>query len=1005
MSQQSFDLGVLQDALDGFDLGNQAPRFAPELTFTGGFSPAVRLRLVQYTAGHLRISTVASTRDNPEDPGPHLSAKWTRSYRAVTLRKTNSPSDSFTVVGPNHPHVPRRDTTEPYSWQVPPEFETFWNSLVGESVTIILDDAQAAEQALIVSSGVPEVSVVGAPILPDPDFRMVFSSFASTRTNLLLLVDSYLVENEATAYLREFDLSGNSVRFKLSSTTRANPEDEGPHLTTEWENYEYALTLKSEVGTIYIAGPGHASSSFRDSDREPYWWVPGNSEAMEAWRNASVGKHVEVEFRDGVVLRYNEGTVSPASGPDNGATVVGSAFNTATVGVMTGTPLAKAVGTGFNPATVQAQTGTPLVRVVPTIIYNEATISAASGFPEVRISAPQPFFTGPAVSPQSGLQHEVLVYGYPFEAGFVISDPGHADMSVVPAMFNAASVAAENMAPEVEVIGEGIQLYGENTFTENLTVYEDAEINKLTVTGTATLPTLASLTVTDLTVTDAASLPPVAPPSDISITTLTVSGKSTLTRLTVSGTSTLAITNVSSLMATGDVSGATATIGTLTVSTSLVLPDNTLTVGNANLTGNLDVEGSTTTDILTANEVTINDTITFPSGTLMVPTANVTGNLTVNGTATVDGDATFKAPVTLEDTLTAESVTADSVETDSLTLTNNGSITLGEDGDIIGYTPPVPDLAGATISPNQVNTNSLTVNTTAGFGGDVSVYSGATLTVEDGGDVEIIGGGDLRLSDGGDIILGSGSTIVGYTPTLPPLSGTALSVASLTTNNIFLDHVDISKTSTHLIISPADTRTGRTQSVNLGSPARKWNYLNINGTTLSIQGTTTSLGGTNTTVSGVTVTLRGPTTVTSTLEVNGLATFKGDIRIDSSSGTSDLFIRKSSTGSNANIVFEEANGTDEVVIALLGPNQFSLYPVANEGQDLFIGSSRNGWGKIEIHGTSTEMDGPVKIKDDGGLWLQRWSDTSTVTRTSFNRRFSVRDQDGNTIILYGTLHT
>ena len=118
-----------------------------------------------------------------------------------------------------------------------------------------------------------------------------------------LLIDSDLVENNATAYLRWIRHSAGNIQIRLSSSPDESPSISGPKFTDAVENYEEAFTFNLSTGGSYtLDGPeGHVGESPNAS--EPYFWIPDDPDGFREFI-FSIPRDAEVTFTidDGLVL-------------------------------------------------------------------------------------------------------------------------------------------------------------------------------------------------------------------------------------------------------------------------------------------------------------------------------------------------------------------------------------------------------------------------------------------------------------------------------------------------------------------------------------------------------------------------------------------------------------------------------------------------------------------------------------------------------------------------------
>ena len=127
-----------------------------------------------------------------------------------------------------------------------------------------------------------------------------------------LLIPPGLVEGGGPAYLRR--LRVNSIGdFDIQTDTDPNRAvafsfSAGPHLTSQWENYEEAVTLTAGTAEFAIPGPNYSGFTRRDT-AEPYSWSgPFSGPFRDRW-NAYFAAYgaLSQSDRDGTTLELRDG--------------------------------------------------------------------------------------------------------------------------------------------------------------------------------------------------------------------------------------------------------------------------------------------------------------------------------------------------------------------------------------------------------------------------------------------------------------------------------------------------------------------------------------------------------------------------------------------------------------------------------------------------------------------------------------------------------------------------
>ena len=116
-----------------------------------------------------------------------------------------------------------------------------------------------------------------------------------------VLVDPALIDGGGTAYLRQIELVGISIRVRLAVSPDAAPADPGPEFTATFETAEAAFTLAEAGGdAVVLKGPAHPDNAFVDPT-EPYFWTPDNAAAWTAWSTGTGSGVVTLTLDDGQV--------------------------------------------------------------------------------------------------------------------------------------------------------------------------------------------------------------------------------------------------------------------------------------------------------------------------------------------------------------------------------------------------------------------------------------------------------------------------------------------------------------------------------------------------------------------------------------------------------------------------------------------------------------------------------------------------------------------------------
>ena len=127
-------------------------------------------------------------------------------------------------------------------------------------------------------------------------------------------IDSSLVADEGTAYLRYVAHANGSISLRFADTATAIPPLLGPELSDDWEGNAEAVVLTDGAGnTVTIAGPSHPSNTSTDST-EPYSWTPSNSAEYTAW-SAAAEEGVSITLDDGIPdTEYGDGAAIEGQG-------------------------------------------------------------------------------------------------------------------------------------------------------------------------------------------------------------------------------------------------------------------------------------------------------------------------------------------------------------------------------------------------------------------------------------------------------------------------------------------------------------------------------------------------------------------------------------------------------------------------------------------------------------------------------------------------------------------
>ena len=117
-----------------------------------------------------------------------------------------------------------------------------------------------------------------------------------------ILVETQLVEGDATAYLRSVQEIAGSIRISLAATTGDDPAVPGPEFTDLFETAVSAFTFSEAGGaSVVLKGPNHPDNSVPDAT-DPYAWIPDNSAAWSAWVNGLGAGEISLTLDDGVQL-------------------------------------------------------------------------------------------------------------------------------------------------------------------------------------------------------------------------------------------------------------------------------------------------------------------------------------------------------------------------------------------------------------------------------------------------------------------------------------------------------------------------------------------------------------------------------------------------------------------------------------------------------------------------------------------------------------------------------
>ena len=127
-------------------------------------------------------------------------------------------------------------------------------------------------------------------------------------------IESSLVADEGTAYLRYVAHANGSISLRFADTATAIPPLLGPELSDDWEGNAEAVVLTDGAGnTVTIAGPSHPDNISTDST-EPYSWTPSNSAEYTAW-SAAAEEGVSITLDDGIPdTEYGDGAAIEGRG-------------------------------------------------------------------------------------------------------------------------------------------------------------------------------------------------------------------------------------------------------------------------------------------------------------------------------------------------------------------------------------------------------------------------------------------------------------------------------------------------------------------------------------------------------------------------------------------------------------------------------------------------------------------------------------------------------------------
>ena len=404
-----------------------------------------------------------------------------------------------------------------------------------------------------------------------------------------------------------------------------------------------------------------------------------------------------------------------------------------------------------------------------------------------------------------------------------------------------------------------------------LAVTASSEIENATVNGGGNITVGSGKTLTLDTVTlDSVTL--AGNFSDVG--TLTIDNTVTLNGATLSG-GTIKDTGTLSVTASSEIESATVNGGgNITVGSGKTLTLDNVTLDSVTLAGSFSDVGTLTIDnTVTLNGATLNGGTIADFGTLAVTTSSEIENATVNG----GGNITVGSGKTL---------TLDNVALDSVTLAGSisdvGTLTIDNTVTLNGAT-----LSGGTIDDFgtlSVTASSEIENATINSGGNISVGSGKTLTLDD---VTLIGVMLSGVSTSStvtidDTVTLAGSTITGGTlDVVDTLDSTGISLISGTT---IVNSGDIDVLNGTLTIDPSSlTNTGIIEVFsNAGLMLSDELVTNTGGAilvdpnaTLTLNGTTISGGTLNNFVG--TVDVRGNSSIsanitnTGTVQANGAA--------------------------------------------------------------------------------------------------------------------------------------
>ena len=141
------------------------------------------------------------------------------------------------------------------------------------------------------------------------------STFSAGAWEGAILLDSALIANGETAYLRYFgfNFSEPFLEMRLARTATEDPLIAGPDFTTAFNTYVSAFTMAEQDGDdIVFEGINHPDSDTVNG-QDPYSWTPDDTNALFLWRFDLGNGIVTLTLDDGIAAVEIAGTASVAA--------------------------------------------------------------------------------------------------------------------------------------------------------------------------------------------------------------------------------------------------------------------------------------------------------------------------------------------------------------------------------------------------------------------------------------------------------------------------------------------------------------------------------------------------------------------------------------------------------------------------------------------------------------------------------------------------------------------